>query len=209
MTSVPETRTIFELIRDIIGKNCLTKFHEDLTVNLASRVKDARPPCGHFHEDRTINVTSRELKKQMLTTHDGQSNHKSSDYSAELECTEYPQDIVGINVLTKFHEDCAINVIRVLTIKISRPQAAMLFDRLINSPPLGSQTINVASRVLTRKNVLPSGGHVFQATGTIFELEKQALPPFGHVCQPNRTNFELVQNIFGINVLSKFHKALK
>ncbi|KAH3811195.1 hypothetical protein DPMN_139601 [Dreissena polymorpha] len=32
------------------------------------------------------------------------------------------------------------------------------------------RTINVASRVLTRKNAPPPGGHVFQATTTIFEL---------------------------------------
>ncbi|KAH3769097.1 hypothetical protein DPMN_170344 [Dreissena polymorpha] len=33
-----------------------------------------------------------------------------------------------------------------------------------------NRTINVASRVLTRKNALAPGGHAFQPTGTIFEL---------------------------------------
>ncbi|KAH3772576.1 hypothetical protein DPMN_173917 [Dreissena polymorpha] len=50
-----------------------------------------------------------------------------------------------------------------------------------NGPPLGCHTnhlskfhedrkINVASRVLTRKNAPPPGGHVFQPTDIIFEL---------------------------------------
>ncbi|KAH3857379.1 hypothetical protein DPMN_099986 [Dreissena polymorpha] len=90
------------------------------------------------------------------------------------------QDIIGMNVLTKFHEDRTINVA----------------SRVKNAPPLGSHvfqakatifeliqdiietnhlskfhedwTINVASRVLTRKNAPPPGGHVFQPTGIIF-----------------------------------------
>ncbi|KAH3887732.1 hypothetical protein DPMN_011751 [Dreissena polymorpha] len=45
--------------------------------------------------------------------------------------------------------------------------------------------INVASRVLTRKNALPPGSHVFQPTGIIFEL---------------------VQDIIGMNFLTKFHE---
>ncbi|KAH3867406.1 hypothetical protein DPMN_030532 [Dreissena polymorpha] len=45
--------------------------------------------------------------------------------------------------------------------------------------------INVASRVLTRKNAPPPGSHVFQPTGIISEL---------------------VQDIIGMNLLSKFHE---
>ncbi|KAH3834294.1 hypothetical protein DPMN_107614, partial [Dreissena polymorpha] len=44
-------------------------------------------------------------------------------------------DIIGTNLLTKFHED---------------------------------RKINVASRVLTRKNAPPPGSHAFQPTGIIF-----------------------------------------
>ncbi|KAH3816227.1 hypothetical protein DPMN_117740 [Dreissena polymorpha] len=53
------TVTIFELVQDIIDKNHLTK----------------------FHEDRTINVTSRVLTRQMLTPHAARrtkGDHKSS-----------------------------------------------------------------------------------------------------------------------------------
>ncbi|KAH3726847.1 hypothetical protein DPMN_052719 [Dreissena polymorpha] len=96
----------------------------------------------------------------------------------------------------------------------------------INSPPTRSQLyedrrINVASRVLTRKNALPPGGHVFQANENNFELignkcglknvkkEKQAVSHGGHVFQPNRTNFDLSQKYFGTSVLSEFHEAQK
>ncbi|KAH3701482.1 hypothetical protein DPMN_076471 [Dreissena polymorpha] len=45
--------------------------------------------------------------------------------------------------------------------------------------------INVASRVLTRKNAPPPGSHVFYPTGTIFKL---------------------VQDIIRMNLLTKFHE---
>ncbi|KAH3742353.1 hypothetical protein DPMN_049094 [Dreissena polymorpha] len=53
--------TIFERVQDIIGKNLLTKFYKDRTINVASRVftrKTAPPPGGHgiltkFHDDWT------------------------------------------------------------------------------------------------------------------------------------------------------------
>ena len=51
-------RIIFELVQDIIGMNLLTKFHEDWTINVASRVltrfyyshirKNASPLGSHF-----------------------------------------------------------------------------------------------------------------------------------------------------------------
>ncbi|KAH3720477.1 hypothetical protein DPMN_063376 [Dreissena polymorpha] len=86
------TIIIFELVRDIIGMNLLPKFHEDRTINMASRVKNAPPLVSHVfqanitifefiqdinetnlltkvNEDWTINVASRELTSQMLTPH--------------------------------------------------------------------------------------------------------------------------------------------
>ncbi|KAH3812211.1 hypothetical protein DPMN_140635 [Dreissena polymorpha] len=82
---------IFEVIQDIIDTNLLTKFHEDWTINVASRDapplfhddrkinvtskvltrKNAPPPV--FHEDRTINVASRE-NAPPLGSHDFQAN---------------------------------------------------------------------------------------------------------------------------------------
>ncbi|KAH3721318.1 hypothetical protein DPMN_064238 [Dreissena polymorpha] len=70
------TGTIFELVQNIIGTNLLTKFHDDLTINTASRVltrKYATPPwrpyiigknhLNKFHDDWTINVASRVLTR--------------------------------------------------------------------------------------------------------------------------------------------------
>ncbi|KAH3724114.1 hypothetical protein DPMN_049921 [Dreissena polymorpha] len=95
------TGTIFELIQYIIAKYLLTIFHEDQTINMASRVnnENAPPPLAtmffnqpellptsqsrtlgiiethlltKFHEDLTINVASRVLTRQIMTPHDGQ-----------------------------------------------------------------------------------------------------------------------------------------
>ncbi|KAH3891544.1 hypothetical protein DPMN_015648 [Dreissena polymorpha] len=62
------------------------------------------------------------------------------------------------------------------------------------------QTIKVASRVLTRKNVLPSGGHV---------LQKKNAPPLGrHVFQTLRTILEILQEDWTINVVSRVKNDL-
>ncbi|KAH3876092.1 hypothetical protein DPMN_039372, partial [Dreissena polymorpha] len=146
--------TTFELIKNIIETNLLNKFHEDWTIHVTSRVKNAPPPGGHksnqtnlrtkFHEDWTINVAratdklplnvaSRELTRQMLTPHNGRrtTDKRQSQKLTMSTCS----DIIGTNLLTKFHQD---------------------------------RKINVASRVLTRKNAPPPGSHVFQPTGIIF-----------------------------------------
>ncbi|KAH3816232.1 hypothetical protein DPMN_117745 [Dreissena polymorpha] len=76
------TRTIFILFQDIIGKNLLTKFHEDLTINVASivltKINSLTPGSRVFQATRTI----------------------------------FPlfQDTIGTNLLTKFHEDLTMNV---------------------------------------------------------------------------------------------------
>ncbi|KAH3839973.1 hypothetical protein DPMN_113414 [Dreissena polymorpha] len=72
------TRTILEIIQEIIGTNLLTKFHDDGTINVASRAYNEKCPAiwrpcfssnrNHsfelikFHLDWTINVASRVLK---------------------------------------------------------------------------------------------------------------------------------------------------
>ena len=89
------TGIIFKLVQDIIGMNLLTKFHEDQTVNVASRVltrfyysyiRKNAPPLG------------------------------SHVFQANIIIFELIQDIIETNLLTKFHEDRIINVAsRVLT----------------------------------------------------------------------------------------------
>ncbi|KAH3894110.1 hypothetical protein DPMN_018268 [Dreissena polymorpha] len=182
---------ISELVQDIIGMNLLTMknapplgshFHEDRKINVASRVftsdyvtvltrKNAPPPGGHFHEDWTINVASKE-KCPALGSH---------VFQAKVTILKLIQDIIGTNLLSKFHED---------------------------------RKINVASRV---KNASPPGSHVFHPTGIIFELfhEDQTInvasrvknaPPLGsNVFQASVTFFELVQDIIETNLLTKFH----
>ncbi|KAH3746637.1 hypothetical protein DPMN_181047 [Dreissena polymorpha] len=134
-----ETKTIFELIQDIIGTNLLTKpkFHNDRKINVASRVlrkKNAPSRWPYiietnllttFHEDWTINVASREKCP-------APGGHV---FKATKTIFELIQDIIVTNHLTNFHDD---------------------------------RKINVTSRVLTRKMPCPRGGHVFQPTSIIF-----------------------------------------
>ncbi|KAH3794966.1 hypothetical protein DPMN_148508 [Dreissena polymorpha] len=78
------TGLIFELVQDIIRINLLTKFHEDRTVNGASRVltrfyyshiRKNAPPLG------------------------------SHVFQANIIIFKLIQDIIVTNLLTKFHED--------------------------------------------------------------------------------------------------------
>ncbi|KAH3790110.1 hypothetical protein DPMN_168305 [Dreissena polymorpha] len=90
--------TIFELIRHINKTNVLINFHDDWAKNVTSRVltrETAFPTGGHLHEDLALNVTSTVF--------------------------ELDRDIIGTNLLTKFHEDQTINVAsRVFTNKCGR-----------------------------------------------------------------------------------------
>ncbi|KAH3727133.1 hypothetical protein DPMN_053058 [Dreissena polymorpha] len=128
---------IFEFVQDITETNLLTKFHEDWTINAASRVKNAPPLVAMKNAPppwwpyRTINVASRVLTRFYYSN--------IHVFQAKATIFELIQDIIGTNLLTKFHEDLKINV---------------------------------ASRVLTRKNAPPLGGHVFQPAGIILNSSK-------------------------------------
>ncbi|KAH3711318.1 hypothetical protein DPMN_070823 [Dreissena polymorpha] len=175
--------------------NLQTKFHEDQTVNVASRVKNALPLGSHFfhaniiifeliqdiisiltkfHEDWTINVASTEKCP-------APGGHV---FKATKTIFKLIQDIIGTNLLTKFHDDRKLNVTsRVLTRKI----APSLWW------PYG--TINVASRVLTRFYY-----------SQYSHIRKNAMPLGGHVIQANVTIFKLIQDIIKTNLLTKFHQ---
>ncbi|KAH3852498.1 hypothetical protein DPMN_095008 [Dreissena polymorpha] len=223
--------------------NLLTEFHEDRTINVASRVKNAPPLGGHvfqanvtifeliqdivktnlltiFHQDWTINVASRVLTRfyysHILKNSPPPGGHVFQPTGIIFELV---QDIIGMNLLTKFHEDWTINVA----------------SRVRNAPPLGShdfqakvtifeliqyisgtnlltkfhedRKINVASRVLTRKNAPPPGGHFYDdQTITVASRVKNAPPLGSHVFQANVTIFELIQEIIKTNLLTKFHE---
>ncbi|KAH3738298.1 hypothetical protein DPMN_044931 [Dreissena polymorpha] len=176
------TGIIFELVQDIIGRNRLTGFYHDRTINVASRVL-TRFYYSHIRKN---------------APHLG-----SNVFKAKVTIFKLIQDIIGTNLLTKFHKD---------------------------------RKINVASRVLTRfyyshigKNAPPPGNQVFQPTG-IFELVQDIIginlltkfhedwtinvasrvknaPPLGsHVFQANVKISKLVQDIIETNLLTKFHE---
>ncbi|KAH3844663.1 hypothetical protein DPMN_086922 [Dreissena polymorpha] len=233
---------IFELIQDIVGMNLLTKFHEDRTVNVTSRVKNAPLLGSHtnlltkFHEDWKINVA---FRKKCSAPGD-------HVFKATITIFELIEDIIRTNLLTKFHDDRKINVTsRVLTRKNAPPpwwpyRTINVASRVKNAPPLGSHVfqakvsifkliqdiigtnlltkchedrkINVASRVLTRKNDPPHGGH-FHEDWTInvasrVHIKKNAPPLGSHVFQAKVTISELIQDIIGTNLLNKFYEDL-
>ncbi|KAH3834718.1 hypothetical protein DPMN_108053 [Dreissena polymorpha] len=146
------TGIIFEIVQDIIGMNLLTKFHEDCTINVASRVL-TRFYYSHIRK----NAPS-------LGSH---------IFQAKVTIFEPIQAISGTNLLTKFHEDRKINMAsRVFTrINAPPPLAAMFFNQPASFS--NSSKILFGMNLLTNhimKNAPPLGSHVFQANVTIFEL---------------------------------------
>ena len=177
----------FELDRGIIGTNLLTKFHEDRTRNVASRVftrflysqirKTAPPTGGHVFQrtGTTFELNQHIIKTNILTKlHEDWAWNVTSTVFTRFFFFFWPSDlvfdpawpsfeldrgIIGTNLLTKFHEDRTRNV------------ASRVFTRFLYSQ--------------IRKTAPPTGGHVFQRTGTTFELN---------------------QHIIKTNILTKLHE---
>ncbi|KAH3723713.1 hypothetical protein DPMN_049507 [Dreissena polymorpha] len=216
--------TNFELDRDFIGTKLLNKFHEDRTINVASRVFTNK--CG-----RTDGRTD-----------DGQRLVTKAHLSNQT------------NLFTKFHDDWAKNVTsRVFTSfyinirKLPPPpprrpchstdrkhfQTQLSYQRNKFSDQFSSKLgQNVTSRVFTcfhyihkEKNAPPTGSHVFSLIWTIFKLVRDinktnVLTNFhddwakivtsrvftSHVIQLTGTIFELNSHIKETNVLTKFHE---
>ncbi|KAH3871347.1 hypothetical protein DPMN_034545 [Dreissena polymorpha] len=137
------TGTIFELNSHIKETNVLTKFHENWTKNVTSRVFT----CFHcIHVEKNAPPTGGHVFSPIWTIF------------------KLVQDINKTNVLTNFHDDCAkIGTSRVFTRKTAplpgshdpaRPSFEL--DRDFIATKLLTKfhedwTINVASRVLTNK----------------------------------------------------------
>ncbi|KAH3826790.1 hypothetical protein DPMN_128702 [Dreissena polymorpha] len=155
-----------KLVRQINKTNVLINFHDDWAKLVTSRVftrKTAPPSGNHLYEDWALNVTS----------------------TVFLPSFKLDRDILGTNLLTKFHEDRKINVAsRVFTNKCGRT------DKDQKTAPSPWQPFltkfhenwanNVTSRVLTcfhyihiEKNAPPTGSHVFSPIWTIFELVRE------------------------------------
>ncbi|KAH3734593.1 hypothetical protein DPMN_041032 [Dreissena polymorpha] len=142
----------------IIETNLLTKFHEDWTINVASTVitrKNAPPPdiirmnlLTKFHDDPTINVLSRVLTRKNAPP--PWWPYRTINVASRVRNAPPHGSHVFQSNVTIFKLIQNINKTNLLT----------KFHE--------DWTINVVSRVLTRKNALPPGGHVFQLTGIIF-----------------------------------------
>ncbi|KAH3798085.1 hypothetical protein DPMN_151675 [Dreissena polymorpha] len=177
------TKTIFELIQDIIGTNRLTKKNAPPTDGnvfqptgiIFKLVQDivGMNLLTKFNEDRVINVGPIVKNTPPLGSH---------VYQANATIFKLIQDIIETDLLTKFHEDWTINVAS--RVKNSTPPGGHVFkptetifeliQDIIGTNLLTKfhedQKINVESRMLTRKNAPFHGGHAFQPTGIIFEL---------------------------------------
>ncbi|KAH3791653.1 hypothetical protein DPMN_145142 [Dreissena polymorpha] len=174
-----QTRTIFIHIQDTIYTNILTKFHEDSEVHIR---KNAPPTGGHV-------------------------------FQATGTTFELVQNIIGTNLLTKFYDDR----------KMPRPLGGHFF------PPTGTifepiqdiigtnhltkfhddRTINVASRVLTRKNAPPPDIIRTNLLTKFHEDRKINVASrvlTSHVFQPTSIIFQLVQDIIWVNLLTKFYE---
>ncbi|KAH3794345.1 hypothetical protein DPMN_147877 [Dreissena polymorpha] len=121
-----QTGTIFELVQDIIGTNLLTKktfpppgghkthnltkFHEDWTQSVTSRVFTYINKINvltKFHDDWTKNVTSKVFTRN---TAPPPSDWASNVTSTVFTSFKLSRGINRTNVLIKFHEDRTINV---------------------------------------------------------------------------------------------------
>ncbi|KAH3871560.1 hypothetical protein DPMN_034765 [Dreissena polymorpha] len=108
-------QTIFKLNRRVQETNVLTKFHEDLTKNVTSRVQNCPAPGGHvfssiwtiFKLVRDINKTNAKIVTFRVFTRN--TAPPPGGHTNILTNFELGRGIIGTNVL-KFHEDQTINV---------------------------------------------------------------------------------------------------
>ncbi|KAH3801564.1 hypothetical protein DPMN_155219 [Dreissena polymorpha] len=178
----------------IIRTNVLTKFHKDWTINVNSielTRKNALQPGGHaFQRTGTILKLSPEIMRENVLTKKNATpptnfrTNVMTKFHKDLSIKppgghvfqrtgpnlELSPDIIGKNVLTKFHEDWTKNLTSwVLKKKNAQPPSGHK-QMLILTKFHEDLTINMTSRVLTRKKAPSPGGHVFQPTRTSLQL---------------------------------------
>ncbi|KAH3861931.1 hypothetical protein DPMN_024885 [Dreissena polymorpha] len=186
------TGTILELNSHIKETNVLTKFHENWAKNVTSRVficfhyihieKNAPPTGGHvFSPIWTIFELVQDINKTNILTnfHDDWAKIVTSRVFTRKTALptggnfEIDRDIIGTKLLTKFMKIGK-------EMKTARPPGnhknAPRTGGHISIKPIFKTNVHddwekiVTSRVFTRKTAPPTGGHVFQWTGTTFEL---------------------------------------
>ncbi|KAH3755203.1 hypothetical protein DPMN_189893 [Dreissena polymorpha] len=181
-------------------------FHEDRTLNVASRVHVLQPTrkffkhvqdiigknlLTKFHEDWTINVASRENAPPP-------GGHVFQPTETILDLV---QDINGKNYLTKFHKDWTINIatsVNKANISLEQNVLTKFYEEVLtrrNSP-----TPDILKTI-----VLTKFYEDWTINVTIRVSVKMPQPPGGYVMQPTGTIFKLVQDIVGTNLLTKFH----
>ncbi|KAH3825933.1 hypothetical protein DPMN_127820 [Dreissena polymorpha] len=129
--------------------NVLPKFHGIRAKNVTSRTnRQTNRQTGQ--KQYVPHYYSGGHKKFKITLHNELTYNGSHVFQPTGIIFELVQDIIGMNLLNKFHKDWTINVV----------------SRVKNAPPLGSHTnlltkfhedwtINVASRELTRQMLTP------------------------------------------------------
>ncbi|KAH3891689.1 hypothetical protein DPMN_015794 [Dreissena polymorpha] len=167
------TGTIFKFAQDIVGTNLLAKFRDYRTINVASRLLRRKNATPHiiltnlltkFHEDRNINVATRVLTSHIRKNASPPCCHVFKATGIFFKLLQY---IIGMNLLTKFHEDRTINVAsRVLTrfyngsnVFQANVTISKLIQDIIETNLLTKfheeWTINVACRVIIRQMLTP------------------------------------------------------
>ncbi|KAH3771556.1 hypothetical protein DPMN_172880 [Dreissena polymorpha] len=155
---------IFELIQDIIETNLLTKFHEDWTINVASRVltkKNSPPHVAMFLKQQKIIGTNLQTK-----FHDDWKINVTS------------------RVLTSGHAFLPIRTIFKLNCHIQKtncshpPSCGHVFSpiwtifELVQEINKNNLLTNFHDDWAKMKTAPPTGGHVYQHTGNTFELNQ-------------------------------------
>ncbi|KAH3891314.1 hypothetical protein DPMN_015408 [Dreissena polymorpha] len=160
-------------------------FHEDWTINVTFRVKNASPPGGHFHDYRTINVASRVLKRIYLShVRKNAPSPGGQVFQTTRTIFEPIQDTMGTYLLTKFHEDRTINV-------ASIGQCPAPWRPCFKATETISEFVQDIMGAILLANFHDDRAIIVASSG--------------HVLQPNVTIFELVQYIIGTNLLTKCH----
>ncbi|KAH3773955.1 hypothetical protein DPMN_175326 [Dreissena polymorpha] len=203
----------------IITTNVLNKIYEDWPIhqtsrvltretypppdlNVTSTVTIAQPPLSHFHEDWTERIFYYSFYSHIRKaapypgglprcfmdtcslpvdrTKHVTSTELTRKLSRPLTIFKLSRDNTRTNVLTTYHEDW--------TEKLVLDETA---------PPLAAIT-NVLTKFPDKMNCPPP-------CGQISVKKKNAPSTNGHVLRPTGTIFDLVQDIIGINLLTKFH----
>ncbi|KAH3897450.1 hypothetical protein DPMN_021638 [Dreissena polymorpha] len=184
--------TIFYLVQDIIKTNVLTNFHDDWAKIVTSRVftrKTAPPTGGHIFQrtKTTFYLNQHIIKANILSKFhlklgqkcDFYRVHMFSLYTFREKCPAHWRPCFFLPIWTIFKLVRDINKTNVLS-NFHDDWAKIVTSRVKTAPPTGS--------------------HVFQRTGTTFELNQ-------HIIKANiLTNFDLDRDIIGTNLLTKFHE---